>query len=212
MDGQHIPGSPFTVRVGGLEGDPSKVTAHGQGLKGGVASKPAEFTVNALDAGSGALALSIDGPAKVKMNCVEQDDGTYKVIYNPTVCGMYEISIRFAGQHIPNSPYKVRIVESEDEIDAILGDASKCTSNGSGLRHASVGKAATFTVNASSAGRGSIMVGVEGPVIPAKEIVVIHTGSNIYSVNYILEEEGDYILKVLWADKHIPGSPFHVTV
>ncbi|XP_065679926.1 filamin-B isoform X2 [Hydra vulgaris] len=212
LDGQHIPGSPFTVRVGGLEGDPSKVTAHGQGLKGGVSSKPAEFTVNALDAGSGALALSIDGPAKVKMNCVEQDDGTYKVIYNPTVCGTYEISIRFAGQHIPNSPYKVRIVESEDEIDAVFGDASKCTSNGSGLHRANVGKPATFTVDASNAGRGSIMVGVEGPVVPAKEIHVIHTGSNIYSINYTLVEEGDYIIRILWGDRHIPGSPFHVTV
>ena len=214
MDGHHIPGSPFTVKVGGLEGDPSKVTAYGPGLKGGVVNKPAEFTVNALNAGSGALALSIDGPAKVKMNCVEQDDGTYKVIYNPTVAGVYEISIRFAGQHIPGSAYKVRIVQSEDQIDAtfLQGDASRCDASGSGLRRANVNQLATFTVNASTAGFGSIMVGVEGPIIPAKEIIVRHTGNNVYSVNYILEEPGNYILKVLWADNHIPGSPFHVTV
>lgn len=214
LDGHHIPGSPFTVKVGGLEGDPGKVVAYGPGLKGGVAGRPAEFTVNALDAGSGALALSIDGPAKVKMNCVEQDDGTYKVIYNPTLSGVYEISIRFAGQHIPGSAYKVRIVESEDQLDAamMLGDASKCDASGSGLKRARVGQAATFKVDASKAGRGSIMVGVEGPIIPAKEIIVQHTGGNVYSVNYVLEEAGDYILKVLWADNHIPGSPFHVTV
>lgn len=214
LDGHHIPGSPFTVKVGGLEGDPSKVVAYGPGLKGGVASLPAEFTVNALDAGSGALALSIDGPAKVKMNCVEQDDGTYKVIYNPTLAGVYEISIRFAGQHIPGSAYKVRIVESEDQLDAAmrLGDASKCDASGDGLKRARVGRAAEFKVDASRAGRGSLMVGVEGPEIPAKEIIVKHTGGAVYSVNYVLEEAGDYILKVLWADSHIPGSPFHVTV
>ena len=56
------------------------------------------------------------------------------------------------------------------------------------------------------------MVGVEGPAIPAKEINVKHTGSNVYAVNYALEESGTYILKVLWGEKHIPGSPFHVTV
>ncbi|XP_066922248.1 filamin-A-like isoform X11 [Clytia hemisphaerica] len=214
LDGHHIPGSPFTVKVGGLEGDPGKVVAYGPGLKGGVAGLPAEFTVNALDAGSGALALSIDGPAKVKMNCVEQDDGTYKVIYNPTLSGVYEISIRFAGQHIPGSAYKVRIVESEDQLDAAmrLGDASKCNASGDGLKKARPGQAAEFKVDASGAGRGSLMVGVEGPEIPAKEIIVKHTGGNIYSVNYVLEEQGDYILKVLWADSHIPGSPFHVTV
>ena len=131
LDGQHIPGSPFTVHVGGLDGDPSKVTAHGQGLKEGVASKPAEFTVNVLDAGSGALDFSITGPAEVKLNCIEQDDQTYKVIYIPTVCGMYEVNIQFAGQHISNSPFKVTIVESEDEIDAVLVDASKCSSDSS---------------------------------------------------------------------------------
>ena len=183
-------------------------------MKGGLVGRPAEFTVNALDAGSGALALSIDGPAKVKMNCVEQDDGTYKVIYNPTVSGIYEISIRFAGQHIPGSPYKVHIAANEDELGCLLisGDASKCTSKGSGLRVAHVGEPAAFTVDASNAGRGAIMVGVEGPVIPAKEIIVRHTGQNVYSVNYVLEETGDYILQVLWAGKHIPGSPFHLTV
>jgi filamin len=214
LDGHHIPGSPFTVKVGGLEGDPSKVLAHGPGLKGGLVGRPAEFTVNALDAGSGALALSIDGPAKVKMNCVEQDDGTYKVIYNPTVSGIYEISIRFAGQHIPGSAYKVHIAANEDELDAISlsGDASKCKSSGRGLHNATAGEASTFTVDASGAGRGAIMVGVEGPVIPAREIIVRHTGNNVYSVNYVLEEPGDYILQVLWAGKHIPGSPFHLTV
>lgn len=212
LDGHHIPGSPFTVKVGGLEGDPSKVTASGPGLKGGMEGRPAEFMVDALDAGSGALALSIDGPAKVKMNCVEQDDGTYKVIYNPTVPGVYEISIRFAGQHIPSSPYKVRIIKPDNDADASTGNASKCESTGSGLHHALVGQSASFTINASNAGRGSLMVGVEGPAIPAKEIVIRHTGNKVYSVNYILEEEGDYILKILWADNHIPGSPFHVVV
>jgi len=211
LDGHDIPGSPFTVKVGGLEGDPSKVTAYGSGLKGGVAGKSCEFTVNALDAGSGALALSIDGPAKVKMNCVEQDDGTYKVIYNPTVPGTYEISIRFAGQHIPHSPCKVRIVGSDDDQSAVFSDASLCTVQGMRTR-AKIGEKNSFTVNTANAGRGMIMVGVEGPAVPAKEICCVHKGGSVYAVNYILEEQGDYTLHVLWAGSHIPGSPFNLTV
>jgi len=211
LDGHNIPGSPFTVKVGGLEGDPSKVTAYGSGLKGGVAGTSCEFTVNALDAGSGALALSIDGPAKVKMNCVEQDDGTYKVIYNPTVPGTYEISIRFAGQHIPNSAYKVRIVASEGEQHQAFSDASLCTVQGMRSR-AKIGEKNSFSVNTENAGRGMIMVGVEGPVVPAKEICCVHKGGAVYAVNYILEEQGDYTLHVLWAGSHIPGSPFNLTV
>ena len=213
LDGHHIPGSPFKVKVGGVDGDPGKVRAYGPGLRAGVANREAEFTVNALDAGSGALALSIDGPAKVKMNCVEQDDGTYRVTYRPTVPGSYEISIRFAGQHIPGSAYKVLIAASEDDIDAAnIPDATKCSMQGSGLRHANVNEKASFTVNTSGAGRGSIMVGVEGPVIPAKEICVHHTGDNTYTVNYVLEQKDDYVLRVLWGGFDIPGSPFHITV
>ncbi|XP_065067168.1 filamin-A-like isoform X4 [Rhopilema esculentum] len=213
LDGHHIPGSPFKVRVGGIDGDPSKVRAYGPGLRAGVVNLEAEFTVNALDAGSGALALSIDGPAKVKMNCMEQDDGTYKVTYRPTIAGSYEISIRFAGQHIPGSAYKVIIAASEDAIDAAnIPDASKCTSRGDGLKRAYINEVASFTVNASQAGRGAIMVGVEGPVIPARQIFVKHTGGGVYSVEYILEEKGDYVLRVLWGGFDIPGSPFHIKV
>jgi len=211
FDGVHIPGSPFKIRVGGAEGHPERVKAYGPGLESGRAGVPTEFTVNAVDAGSGALALSVDGPAKVKMNCAENPDGTYQVTYNPMVAGDYQISIRFAGEQIKGSPYHVKIYPTEEAYET-RGDASKCTSRGAGLHTAVIGQPNTFTVNASNAGRGLLMVGVEGPAIPAKEINVKHTGGHVYSVNYTLEETGDYVLQVLWSGQHIPGSPFHVTV
>lgn len=210
FDDMHIPGSPFKIRVGGAEGHPEKVKAYGPGLSRGKVGEAAQFTVNALEAGSGALALSVDGPAKVKMNCSENSDGTYNVNYNPVIPGDYTISIKFAGEHIPGSPYNVTIFDGA--FPGSTGDASKCTSRGNGLTRPVLGGSNTFTVNASNAGRGSLMVGVEGPAIPAKEITVRHTGFNVYAVNYALEDPGSYILKVLWADKHIPGSPFHVSV
>lgn len=52
------------------------------------------------------------------------------------------------------------------------------------------------------------MVGVEGFVILVKEINVKYIGSNVYVVNYVLEEFGVYILKVFWVDKYIFGSFF----
>jgi len=56
------------------------------------------------------------------------------------------------------------------------------------------------------------MVGVEGPIVPAQQIIVNHKGNSIYAVEYTLERKGDYILRVLWGGFDIPGSPFHVTV
>jgi filamin len=207
FDGIHIPGSPFKVKVGGGESYPGKVKAYGPGLEGGVAGEETYFTVDALRAGTGALSLSVDGPAKVRMNCTENPDGTYRVTYHPVIAGDYKITIKFADQNIPKSPYNVTITG-----DGASGFAEKCKPVGSGLHRAVIGEPNVFTVNCSDAGRGSLMVGVEGPAIPAKEIKIKHTGGKVYAVNYTLEEPGEYVLKVLWGEKHIPGSPFHVTV
>lgn len=56
------------------------------------------------------------------------------------------------------------------------------------------------------------MVGVEGFVILVKEIIVKYIGSNVYVVNYVFEDLGIYVLKVLWVDKYILGSFFYVIV
>ena len=96
----------------------------------------------------------------------------------------------------------------------LFSDASKCKSKGVGLQRASIGQEATFEVDASRAadGRSTIMVGVDGPSVPAEQISVKHVGDYQFHVSYTLDQPGDYTLHVLWAGKHIPGSPFHVTV
>ncbi|XP_015283028.1 PREDICTED: filamin-B-like [Gekko japonicus] len=111
FNGSHIPGSPFKIRVGevGQTGDPGMVSAYGPGLEGGVTGNPAEFIVNTTNAGPGALAVTIDGPSKVKMDCLECPEG-YKVIYTPMAPGSYLISIKYGGPyHIAGSPFKAKI-------------------------------------------------------------------------------------------------------
>jgi len=211
IDGKDVPGSPFTIHVGGLEGDPRKVMAYGPGLKGGLAGTQCEFTVNALDAGSGALALSIDGPAKVKMNCVEQDEGTYKVMYTPTVSGTYDISVRFAGQHITYSPFKIRVCETEKELSQVCVDSTLCKVDG--FKGAvNKGERNTFTLDTSKAGKGGIMLGMDGPCCPCKDLNFHYKSDGVYEVSYTIDEAGSYVLHVMWAGGHVPGSPFNVTL
>ena len=84
FDEIHIPGSPFKVKVGGGESYPGRVKAYGPGLEGGVAGQETYFTVDALRAGTGALSLSVDGPAKVRMNC-NGKSGWYIQSYLPSI-------------------------------------------------------------------------------------------------------------------------------
>lgn len=72
-----------------------------------------EFVVNTSTAGPGALAVTIDGPSKVKMDCVECPEG-YRVTYTPMAPGNYLISIKYGGPyHIVGSPFKAKITGEE---------------------------------------------------------------------------------------------------
>lgn len=57
-------------------------------------------------AGAGTLAVTIDGPSKVSMDCTEVEEG-YKVRYTPLVAGDYYISVKYNSYHIVGSPFKV---------------------------------------------------------------------------------------------------------
>ncbi|XP_077402560.1 filamin-A isoform X3 [Vanacampus margaritifer] len=239
FNGSHIPGSPFKIRVGetGQAGDPGMVSAYGPGLERGSTGTACEFVVNTSNAGPGALAVTIDGPSKVKMDCVECSEG-YKVTYTPMAPGSYLISIKYGGPyHIVGSPFKAKItgsklvashsmhetssvmvdpvtraISSTQQGAPIQSDASKVVAKGLGLNKGFVGQKNSFSVDCSKAGRNMLLVGVDGPKVPCEEILVKHLGNRLYNVSYQLKEKGEYILVVKWGDDHIPGSPFHIIV
>ncbi|CAJ1055134.1 filamin-A isoform X4 [Xyrichtys novacula] len=239
FNGSHIPGSPFKIRVGetGQAGDPGMVSAYGPGLEGGTTGTACEFVVNTSNAGPGALAVTIDGPSKVKMDCVECPEG-YRVTYTPMAPGNYLISIKYGGPyHIVGSPFKARITGSKlvashsmHETSSVMvdpvtraiscsqagapvqSDASKVVAKGAGLTKGFIGQKNSFSVDCSKAGRNMLLVGVDGPKVPCEEILVKHLGNRLYNVSYQLKEKGEYILVVKWGDEHIPGSPYHISV
>ncbi|XP_030585128.1 filamin B a isoform X2 [Archocentrus centrarchus] len=243
FNGSHIPGSPFQVRVGepGQTGEPGLVSAYGAGLERGTTGTQSEFIINNTKAGHGSLAVTIEGPSKVKMDCQEVPEG-YKVQYTPMAPGNYLISIKYGGpNHITGSPFKAKVtgsrlvnVTNASETSTLTldpairatssgfaqsamprpgdSDASKVLSRGAGLSKAFVGQRSSFTVDCSKAGKNMLLVGVHGPQVPCEEVLVKHVGNLQYNVSYVLKERGDYILVVKWGEDHIPGSPFQVTV
>ncbi|XP_036387133.1 filamin-B [Megalops cyprinoides] len=241
FNGTHIPGSPFQVRVGepGQTGEAGLITAYGAGLERGTTGNQAEFTINNTKAGPGSLAVTIEGPSKVKMECQECPEG-YKVQYTPMAPGNYLISIKYGGpNHITGSPFKAKVTgprlvnvsnasetstltvdpvtkstspSSYSALPQFSSDATKVVSRGPGLSKAYVGQKSSFSVDCSKAGKNMLLVGVHGPNTPCEEVSVKHMGNRQYNVNYIVKERGSYILAVKWGDEHIPGSPFHITV
>ncbi|CAH1121501.1 unnamed protein product [Ceutorhynchus assimilis] len=241
FNGVHIPGSPFSVKVGKDTADPAAVHAHGNGLnrevKTGVKT---DFIVDTLNAGAGTLAVNIDGPSKVAMDCTEVEEG-YKVRYTPIAPGDYYISVKYNNVHIVGSPSKVTskgdanvadiggqesssvVVETINKVGKganhkgpvlphFKSDASKVTSKGMGLKKAYLGKQNQFTVAAGEAGPNILYVGVYGPKGPCDEVFIKHKGHNLYDVNYMVRDRGEYLIIIKWGDDHIPGSPYKVDV
>uniref|UniRef100_A0A8D3BM01 Calponin-homology (CH) domain-containing protein n=1 Tax=Scophthalmus maximus TaxID=52904 RepID=A0A8D3BM01_SCOMX len=234
FNGSHIPGSPFKIRVGemGQAGDPGMVSAYGPGLEGGTTGTACEFVVNTSNAGPGALAVTIDGPSKVKMDCVECPEG-YRVTYTPMAPGNYLISIKYGGPyHIVGSPFKAKITGSKlvsshsmHETSSVMvdpvtraiscsqqgaptqSDASKVVAKGQGLTKGFIGQKNSFSVDCSKAGRNMLLVGVDGPKVPCEEILVKHLGNRLYNVSYQLKEKGEYILVVKWGGRAHPRQP-----
>ena len=51
--------------------------------------------------GIGGLGMSIEGPGKVDIKCFENPGGTCRVAYNPSEPGTYQLSVKYADEHIP---------------------------------------------------------------------------------------------------------------
>ncbi|XP_045507450.1 filamin-A isoform X1 [Colias croceus] len=239
FNGVHIPASPLRIKVGKDDADPAAVHAHGAGLGTVKTGAKTDLIIDTCNAGAGILAVTMDGPSRVAMDCTEVEEG-YKVRYTPLAPGFYYMSIKYNGHHIVGSPFKIEAAgENLAEIGAqetssvtvetvqkvskaaqkqgpvlphFKSDASKVTSKGMGLKKAYLNKHNQFTVHAGDAGNNILYVGIYGPKGPCDEVQLKHKGKNNYECWYVVRDRGEYIVIVKWGEEHIPGSPYKVEV
>jgi len=106
LNGVHVPGSPFKIKVGGEERKDGAVKVFGQGLDRVKAGEKAAFVIDTSSVGAGTLSVTVDGPSKVDMDCNEVKLG-YEVSYTPTVPGDYYVTVKYNGKNVDGSPFKV---------------------------------------------------------------------------------------------------------
>ncbi|CAL9682624.1 unnamed protein product [Knipowitschia caucasica] len=211
---QEVPRSPFKIKTLPAH-DASKVRASGPGLNssGVPASLPVEFTIDARDAGEGLLTVQIldpEGKPK-KANIRDNRDGTYTVSYVPDMTGRYTITIKYGGDEIPYSPYRIHAVPS--------GDASKCLVTvsigghgpGSGVSPTiQIGEETVITVDAKAAGKGKVTCKVSTPDGAELDVDVVENADGTFDIYYTAPEPGKYVITIRFGGEHIPNSPFHV--
>ncbi|XP_075900104.1 filamin-C-like isoform X3 [Nelusetta ayraudi] len=213
---QEVPHSPFKVKTLPAH-DASKVRASGPGLNisGVPASLPVEFTIDARDAGEGLLTVQIlDPEGKPKKATIRDNrDGTYTVSYVPDAAGRYTITIKYGGDEIPYSPYRIHALPT--------GDASKCLVTvsigghgpGSGVGPTiQIGEETVITVDAKAAGKGKVTCKVSTPDGAELDVDVVENTDGTFDIYYTAPEPGKYVITIRFGGENIPNSPFHVVV
>ncbi|XP_073724478.1 filamin-C [Misgurnus anguillicaudatus] len=229
--GQDIDKSPFMVNVAKALGDPNKVQARGPGLEpvGNVAHKPTYFDIYTAGAGAGDVSVVIVDPQN-KNNTVEvilenKGDNIFRCTYKPVQEGPHIIHVNFAGQPIPNSPFKVQISEAPPKPPAVApvqihpvkkkaSNANACRATGRGLqpKGVRVKEVADFNVFTKGAGTGELKVSVKGPGGAEIPVKVRDVGDGVYKCDYCPVHPGKYHVNITWGGQPIPRSPFEVEV
>ncbi|KHJ78679.1 Filamin/ABP280 repeat protein [Oesophagostomum dentatum] len=108
-DGKLLPKAPFKIKVDKSQvGDASKVDVSGIGKTRAECLKDNEILIDTSKAGYGGLSVSVQGPSKAELTCKEVKAGLIKVNYKPTEPGVYVVAVKFADNHVRDSPFTVQ--------------------------------------------------------------------------------------------------------
>ena len=209
--GVHVAGSPFKLHVQpGPE--PERCTMRGPALEEGAVlsiGKPIDFCVDASQGGTGKLSVKAVGPGGVQARVFmakKRGKGIYDIKIDPPRHGKYRVSVKWAGQHVPDSPFILKIFPGVD--------ASKCRAHGLGLEDGVVGQPTSFTIETRDAGPGTLKVCLHRVKDAFKIDLKSKDSKDVRTLiaRYYPRKPGDYLISILWSERHIPGSPFKVRI
>jgi len=254
LEGKRIKDSPFTVEISDsikeatkpksitptLSPDKksthNKSTAAGHGLDGNeiTIGDVAVFTVYSKDddgitrrVAQEDVTVSVSGPSEPKVEVFDNEDGTFDIIWEPTIGGSYTLSVQIEGQPIKGSPFFVKIPggpEGSTQPPAkspSVPSFTKCkaTASGTGLDSSKVkvGDVAIFTLYSKDKNSNPlkieislISVKITGPSNPKVELFDNDDAS--YDVVWEPSEYGEYNIAISIDNKPISGSPFIVKI
>ncbi|KAJ8980081.1 hypothetical protein NQ317_009437 [Molorchus minor] len=107
--GRPVKGCPLIVEAKG-GADASKVLCSGEGLRQGVVGREIRSWIDTRRAGPGELTAHCTGPRKVAYcELYDHGDATFTLNVKPQEAGRHALTIKYAGQHVPGSPFSLRV-------------------------------------------------------------------------------------------------------
>lgn len=203
---RQVKGCPLKVTMAATC-DASKVQCSGDGLRGGTVGKEIKAFIDTRKAGPGELTAHCMGPHKMA-HCELYDhrDGTFTLHIKPQEGGRHLLTVKYGGDHIPGSPYTLRIAGAPD--------ASKVRVYGPGIEPGVLAVyQSRFICDTRGAGAGQLTVRIRGPKGAFRvEMQRESQKDRTILCKYDPTEPGDYRIEVKWSGEHVPGSPFMVMI
>ncbi|CAH1773270.1 unnamed protein product [Owenia fusiformis] len=195
--GRNISGSPFSAKVSGEGRKRSQISV----------STGSEYDTKISEADLVGLVGTHKNPSGSVETCIlkKLPNGHLGISsFQPKEKGTHTIEIKRDEKNIKGSPLSVSIGDKE------LASASKVKVSGKGISDAVSNADNEFTIFTAGAGYGNCGVSIEG----GHRSDIKHTvdAEGVITVNYKPHEPGIYLVNVIFADEHIPGSPFVVNV
>lgn len=205
-DNKQVAGCPISINV--LPNcDARKVTCTGEGLKGGSLNEEIKTFIDTRMAGPGELTAQCNGPHKVAFcELLDRGDGTFILYIKPQEAGKHYLSVKYGGEHIPNSPFEINMTGH--------ADPSKVKVYGPGINHGVLSMfESTFYCDTRGAGAGQLTFKIRGPhgafsIETKRERIRNRT----ISCKYNPTEPGKYEIEIKWSKQHVPGSPIKVVI
>ena len=211
----------------------------------GKVGKEIEYRLDLHDVNANEITVSVEfKPAKKLTQDYKPDlrvfsmgKGRFRVKYTPNLAGNYRLSMYYKDEHIADSPYCVQVLPTENgktdsnnnynrknhsKEETLSNGSEELLTNdgfygfdGDGLKQATVGKLAVFTVITDNRDKGPLSVCINCPAVSLPVPHVKTTCSENYSTHtiaYMPTLAGTYNIYVRWGLKLINGSPFTVLV
>uniref|UniRef100_T1J4U2 Calponin-homology (CH) domain-containing protein n=1 Tax=Strigamia maritima TaxID=126957 RepID=T1J4U2_STRMM len=204
--GRQVKGCPLKINVSSNT-DPSKVVCSGDGLRGGAVGKEIKAFIDTRKAGSGELTTHCMGPHKVAFcELYDHQDGTFTLFLKPQEAGKHQLTIKYNEEHIPGSPFTVKIAGAPD--------ASKVRVYGPGIEPGVLANyQSRFICETRGAGAGQLTIRIRGPKGAFRvEMQRENQKDRTILCKYDPTEPGDYRIEVKWSGEHVPGSPFTIMI
>jgi len=211
LDFEHIQNSPIDVDIKAGT-DASHCVAEGPGLKDGILdTAPAEFTIFARDRddkpiqeGGDPFQVSVIGPDGVEcpLEIVDNNDGTYAVVYHPQGDGPHKVDVTLNDDHIKDCPKTVNIKPGAWPKNCLIENFTLLVrtrdKRGEDLKE----------------GGQNVKTAITNPNSqPVETVKTIDKKDGTYLIEYDLPRlAGRYLITCTIDDQNIKGSPFDQSV